>query len=112
MASSSGGAVASLRPDQQQQGYALRKEHVDHRGTDQAISSSFSEKQTSKRALDQVPRSDLGVSTHALGREEDVYRGEEPIVAGEEELRVHRVLRQPLAADQVPCREQLPGNLQ
>jgi hypothetical protein len=48
----------------------------------------------------------------ALGREEDVGHGEELVGAREEGLRVHRALREALAADQVPRREQLPGDLQ
>ena len=48
----------------------------------------------------------------ALGGEEDVGDGEELVGTREVRVRLHRALRQALAADQVPRGEELPGNLQ
>jgi hypothetical protein len=48
----------------------------------------------------------------ALGGEEDVGDGKELVGTREVRVRLHRALRQALAADQVPRGEELPGDLQ
>lgn len=62
--------------------------------------------------LEDGERVGLARGEDRLGGEEDVGDGEELVGAGEERVRLHRALREPLAPDEVPRREELPGDLQ